>query len=209
MESIFSNIGKRIVGKLNREFNHQTHKIVCLLGVSSTGKSHLIKSLIESRQDWTFSPSYTTKHTEKRDLAFNNNIFISRSEFIDQWHNNKLIGVINIHQNYYGQKSDEICKKLDSNNVICILHYSNIKEWKKIFPSTIFIYIIPGDFSKWMRLFWGRKLSPINKILRFINGLYELLTIFFSFRKIDYRIQNDFSEEIVIEFLSTMDKIAN
>ena len=71
---------------MNQGFNHQKHKIVCLLGVSSTGKSYLINSLIKLRQDWTYSPSYTTRQREKRDELFDNNIHLSKSEFIEQWH---------------------------------------------------------------------------------------------------------------------------
>jgi guanylate kinase len=193
---------------LNQGFNHQKHKIVCLLGVSSTGKSYLINSLIKLRQDWTYSPSYTTRQREKRDELFDNNIHLSKSEFIEQWHKNKLIGVIRIHQNYYDQNINEVYKKLVSKNVICVLHYSNIKEWKERFPSTIFVYIYPGDFFKWLKIFLSRESSLINKISRLVNGLFEILTIQLYSRMIDYRIGNDFTEATIDDFLKTVDRIA-
>jgi guanylate kinase len=115
---------------------------------SGTGKTTLVKSLVESLPKITVSISHTTRGKRPNEAHGINYYFVEREAFLQMIaHDDFLEHAIIFDQHYGTSKSyvmDTLAKGID---VILEIDWQGHQQIKRLFPESISIYILPPSLK--------------------------------------------------------------
>ena len=176
-------------------------KIVTLSGMSGVGKSFFIKQLLSRIDCFEKLKAVTTRNIRKDEVNGVDKYFISLDEFIHEDSNSEMCAVNEVFRNMYGSYKKDIEKILNGTNLITELYYSEVPDFKKQYPDTISIYIVPGDVALAIKNLEARNIEgdEFEKRIHDIKNELE----FFSKMDIDcfdYILVNDYNLYSVDEF---------
>ncbi len=77
-------------------------KIIVIVAPSGTGKSTLIKKLVQDVTDLTWSVSCTTRPKRMGEVEGQDYFFVTEKDFVTKKENNEFIEWARVHSNYYG-----------------------------------------------------------------------------------------------------------
>lgn len=122
--------------------------IITLSGISGAGKSHFIKSLIERCESFEKLKAVTTRAKRKDEVEGVDKFFLSLEDFSEKESKDQMRIVNNVFGNMYGYYKEDLEKTSKGINLVTELYYKEIPNFKKEYPNTISIYILPSDISK-------------------------------------------------------------
>lgn len=122
--------------------------IITLSGISGAGKSHFIKSMIERFENFEKLKAVTTRQKRKDEIESVDKFFLSMNEFETKNKNGEMCVVNNVFGNLYGYYKSDIDKTQNGINLITELYYKEVEKFKKEYPNTISVYVLPNDISK-------------------------------------------------------------
>jgi guanylate kinase len=111
---------------------------------SGTGKTTLVKQLLQSLANITVSISHTTRKKRENEIADRDYYFISREEFEHRIAQNDFLEYATIFSNLYGTSKQWVNKTLEEGkDVILEIDWQGYQQVKLLFPDTIGIFILP------------------------------------------------------------------
>lgn len=122
--------------------------IITLSGISGAGKSHFIKNVIERFDNFEKLKAVTTRPKRKDEIEGIDKFFLPLKEFETKNENGEMCVVNNVFGNLYGYYKSDMDKTTKGINLITELYYKEVESFKKEYPNTISVYILPEDISK-------------------------------------------------------------
>jgi guanylate kinase len=116
---------------------------------SGTGKSSLVKSLLELDSHLTVSISHTTRAPRGQEQDGREYHFISQEEFQDKVTADDFIEWAEVHGNLYGTSRAAIQERIAAGeDVILEIDWQGALQIKKLFPNAVLIFILPPSWEE-------------------------------------------------------------
>lgn len=115
---------------------------------SGTGKTTLVKAVVDAMSHITVSISHTTRPMRPNEEHGINYYFISKNEFQHLIDHHDFLEHATIFDNYYGTSKSWVEKTLRQGiDVILEIDWQGHQQIKRLFPSAIGIFILPPSFE--------------------------------------------------------------
>jgi len=181
-------------------------KIVVIVAPSGTGKSTLIKRLMDEVPSLKWSVSCTTRPKRPGETEGVDYFYITVKDFEKRIENNELIEWAKVHSNYYGTSKQFVEEGLNAGeNLLFDLDVQGCDQVKKIYGDEAkVIFIEPPSVEELEKRLTGRGTDNPEVIAeRLKNSIHELK------RKNDYdfNVVNDDIEKAYIGLKSVVEKI--
>jgi guanylate kinase len=156
---------------------------------SGTGKTSLVKALLESTPDLTLSISHTTRAIRNGEVHGVHYHFTEKTRFEEMIGDGYFVEYAEVFGNYYGTShtgvSDQLAKGHD---VLLEIDWQGAAQVRKLFPHSIQIFIIPPSLDALRERLSNRGQDSAEVIQTRLNGAVEEIRQHLSF---DYLIVND------------------
>lgn len=156
---------------------------------SGTGKTTLVKALIESVPGITVSISHTTRPQRPGEIHGVNYYFIDVAEFNRMSGHHDFLEHAEIFDNYYGTSKKWVTDTLKSGqDVILEIDWQGCQQILRLFPDTITIFILPPSVNDLLQRLTNRNQDKPEIIKRRISDVSETVS---HIHEYDYAIIND------------------
>lgn len=123
-------------------------KIFVISAPSGTGKTTIIKRIMEIFPELTFSISATTRERRSFEIDGKDYFFISEEEFKKKIENDEFVELEKFYDYYYGTLKSFVNKKLEENcSLIFEVDVKGALNIKKCYPEAILIFIEPPSIE--------------------------------------------------------------
>jgi guanylate kinase len=123
-------------------------KLYVIAAPSGTGKTTLVKALIESLPDITVSISYTTRPKRPGEIDGVNYHFITEPEFKKMIDHQDFLEYAFVFQNLYGTSRSWVEKTLkQGQDVILEIDWQGCRQILTLFPESVSIFILPPSLD--------------------------------------------------------------
>lgn len=184
--------------------------IITLSGMSGAGKSFHIKKVLEKFNNFEKLKAVTTRKPRKDEQDGIDKYFMTLEEFRQRNDNDELSVVNEIFGNMYAYLKSDIEKLNNGIDLITELYYKDIPEFKKQFPNTVSIYVLPSDVAVAIDKLENRKIKAEEFAERATDIKNELE--FLSSNEIDcfdYMLVNNYDSSSVKELENFIVKTIN
>lgn len=177
-------------------------KLYILSAPSGTGKSTVIKKLLELRSDLTFSVSATTRLPRPGDVEGETYFFKTKPEFERMIKDRELLEYAEFAGNYYGTPIAPILEKMENGiDTILDIEVNGYRQIKTLIPEAVSIFLIPPSMDELERRLRARGTDSDPVIdIRLKTARRELDEM----ENYDYIVENDFVRNAVSQILLIM-----
>lgn len=138
----------------------KTGMLIVLSGPSGVGKDSVLKLILKERKDLRLSISYTTRLPRSGEVDGVDYHFVSKQEFEKLIDNGEMLEYATYCGNYYGTRSFEIDKELESgNSVILEIEVQGALQVIKKRKDAVSIFIVPSSVEELKNRLIGRGLD--------------------------------------------------
>ncbi len=156
---------------------------------SGTGKTTLVKALVENIPKIMVSISHTTRPQRPNEKHGTNYYFISRSEFEKMIAHQDFLEYATIFDHLYGTSKSWVEKKLSEGiDVILEIDWQGHQQIKQLFPDSISIFILPPSLNDLRERLIKRNQDHPDVIQK---RLADVKTTIPHLREFDYLVIND------------------
>ncbi len=171
--------------------------LIVISGFSGAGKGTLVRSLLETYDDYALSISMTTRGPRPGEVHGREYFFVDRETFEKKIAENGLIEHATYCDNYYGTPRDYVEQQLAAGrNVILEIEIQGALQVRKIFPEALLLFVTPPSADELKRRLVGRGTETeevIKKRLARADEESEFMDAY------DYIVVNDDLAECVRE----------
>lgn len=175
----------------------QTGNLYTIAAPSGTGKTTLVKTLVDSLSDITVSVSHTTRPRRPAEVDGVNYYFTEMAEFRRMIERQEFIEYATVFNNFYGTSrkwvEDTLARGID---VILEIDWQGCQQIKKIFPQCISIFILPPSLEALSERLVCRNQDKPEIIEQRIADAQETI---FHIPEFDFMVVNDQFETAVQE----------
>lgn len=176
--------------------------MIIISGTTCAGKGTVIKELLKRNKNLKLSISYTSRDIRPGDVAGSTYHFVSKEEFESKIANGDFLEYALVHGNYYGTPKGEIIKMLDEGyDVILEIDVEGAKKIKKMFPSTILIFIMAPSMEVVKERIKNRNSESTEQILQRFKTAYQEINEVYNY---NYVVVNDILEDAVLKVESIL-----
>ncbi len=116
---------------------------------SGTGKSSLVKALLEVDSHMELSVSHTTRPPRGQEMHGRDYYFVSHEEFDRMVANDAFVEWAHVHNNRYGTSRKAIEDKIAAGaDVVLEIDYQGAQQIKKTFANAVLIFILPPSWEE-------------------------------------------------------------
>ena len=172
-------------------------KLFVISAPSGTGKTSLIKSLLEDpmSSNTKLGISCTTREKRPKEKDGISYFFISEEEFKERVNNKNFLEYAEVFGNLYGTPKDWVLSILAKDeNVILELDTQGALQVKETFPNTQTIFIIPPSYEDLTKRLEQRAQDSTEEIQRRLNEARKEITIGKDFDQII--VNNNFDDAL-------------
>ena len=172
-------------------------KLFVISAPSGTGKTSLIKSLLEDpmSSNTKLGISCTTRERRPKEKDGISYFFISEEEFKERVNNKNFLEYAEVFGNLYGTPKDWVISILAKDeNVILELDIQGALQVKETFPNTQTIFIIPPSYEDLTKRLEQRAQDSTEEIQRRLNEARKEITIGKDFDQII--VNNNFDDAL-------------
>ena len=138
----------------------KTGMLIALSAPSGVGKDSVLKLILKERKDLRLSISYTTRLPRSGEVDGVDYHFVSKQEFEKLIDNGEMLEYATYCGNYYGTRSFEIDKELESgNSVILEIEVQGARQVIKKRKDAVSIFIVPSSVEELKNRLIGRGLD--------------------------------------------------
>lgn len=167
---------------------------------SGTGKTSLVKALLEQTKDLTLSISHTTRTSRPGEIDGVHYHFTPKERFVEMICDGYFVEHAEVFGNYYGTSHTGITTQLEQgHDVLLEIDWQGAEQVRKIFPDSIQIFIIPPSLAELRQRLSNRGQDSEEVIQTRLNGAVEEMRQHVSF---DYLIVNDMFDHALIDLQS-------
>ena len=172
-------------------------KLFVISAPSGTGKTSLIKSLLEDpmSSNTKLGISCTTREKRPKEKDGISYFFISEEEFKERVNNKNFLEYAEVFGNLYGTPKDWVLSILAKDeNVILELDIQGALQVQETFPNTQTIFIIPPSYEDLTKRLEQRAQDSTEEIQRRLNEARKEITIGKDFDQII--VNNNFDDAL-------------
>lgn len=164
---------------------------------SGTGKSSLVKALLEVDARMELSVSHTTRPPRGQEMHGREYYFVSNEEFDRMVANNAFVEWANVHSNRYGTSRKAIEDKIAAGaDIVLEIDYQGAIQIKDQFPNAVLIFILPPSWPE-LRARLMRRAEDSEEVieLRMRNAAEEVAHV----DRFDFVIINEMFERALFD----------
>ncbi|GAC1372753.1 MAG: guanylate kinase [Aquirhabdus sp.] len=177
-----------------------TGLLFVVAAASGTGKTSLVKALLEKTKDLTLSISHTTRTSRPGEIDGVHYHFTPKERFVEMICDGYFVEHAEVFGNYYGTSHTGITSQLEQgHDVLLEIDWQGAEQVRKIFPNSIQIFIIPPSKAALRERLSGRGQDSAEVIETRLNGSVEEMRQHVSF---DYLIVNDVFDDALFDLQS-------
>ena len=178
-------------------------KLFVISGASGVGKSTVLKRVLDSKENITFSVSATTRAPREGEQDGVNYYFVSHETFRQMIENDEFVEYDDHMKNYYGTPRRQLDEKLDKGDVILDIEPVGAFNVRAQCPEAVLIFIAPPSYEELERRLRSRGDTPEDQIkVRLERARWEME----QSKKYDYIVINDQVEACADEILRIIEK---
>ncbi|HEX5806529.1 MAG TPA: guanylate kinase [Macromonas sp.] len=164
---------------------------------SGTGKSSLVKALLEVDSRMELSVSHTTRAPRGQEVHGREYYFVSNEEFDRMVANGAFVEWANVHSNRYGTSRKAIEEKIAAGaDIVLEIDYQGAIQIKDKFPNAVLIFILPPSWPELRARLMRRAEDSEDVIaLRMKNAAEEVANV----GKFDFVIINELFERALFD----------
>jgi guanylate kinase len=182
-------------------------KIIVVSAPSGTGKTTIVRRVLECYPSLIFSVSATTRQKRDSEVDGKDYFFITEEEFISRIDNNEFAEWEKVYDYYYGTFRYFIEETIISGkSIILELDVNGAIALKKIYNEANLIYILPPDTEELVKRLKNRRTETEADLLKRIERAKMELSMKDKF---DYLVLNKDLEKAVLETKSLIKRIIN
>lgn len=156
---------------------------------SGTGKTTLVKALVESLSKITVSISHTTRPKRSNEMHGINYYFVDVTEFANLINQHEFLEHAVIFGHHYGTSKTMVKETLAKGiDVILEIDWQGHQQIKKLFPQTIGIFILPPSLADLRERLLKRNQDDPDIIRKRLADVKETISHIPEF---DYLVIND------------------
>ena len=156
---------------------------------SGTGKTSLVKALLERVSNLHVSVSHTTRPQRPGELEGVHYHFTSQKEFLAQVEQAGFIEYAEVFGNYYGTSQDTVKQQLaKGHDVLLEIDWQGAERVRRLFPESKQIFILPPSQFDLRQRLSNRGTDSVEVIEHRLSCAVEDMQQFINF---DYVIIND------------------
>lgn len=116
---------------------------------SGTGKSSLVKALLEVDSHMELSVSHTTRAPRGQEMHGRDYYFVSHEEFDRMVANDAFVEWAHVHNNRYGTSRKAIEDKIAAGaDVVLEIDYQGAQQIRKAFANAVLVFILPPSWEE-------------------------------------------------------------
>ena len=182
--------------------------LLAFAGITGVGKSYFAEK-VEKRLSFKKVHTIRTRKMRPGEQNGKTGIFTSKEELEQMKKEGKIVYDFEVFGGTYAYLKDEI---LSNEDYVFEMHYTTIKDWKKIRPDIVTIYLIPRDIGVALQKIKERRLTKEKEEER-LQEIKEQYNEFMSNKRLqkmfDYIIYNDYNEKSENEIMDLVSKLMN
>ncbi len=166
---------------------------------SGTGKTSLVKSLLEMMPSLYVSISHTTRPKRAYETDGLHYHFVEKNEFESLIQNGQFLEYANVFDNYYGTSKIWVEQQLqEGKDIILEIDWQGAQQIKKLVPDAITIFILPPSYETLRSRLVGRG-DDEDVISRRMEGARAELV---HYNEYDFIVINDDFNHALNELIS-------
>ena len=178
-------------------------RLFVISGASGVGKSTVLKRVLDSKENITFSVSATTRAPREGEQDGVNYYFVSHETFRQMIENGEFVEYDDHMKNYYGTPRRQLDEKLEKGDVILDIEPVGAFNVRAQCPEAVLIFIAPPSYEELERRLRSRGDTPEDQIqVRLERARWEME----QSQKYDYIVINDRVETCADEILNIIEK---
>ncbi|OGU38736.1 MAG: guanylate kinase [Ignavibacteria bacterium RIFOXYB2_FULL_35_12] len=124
-------------------------KIFAISAPSGTGKTTIVKRLLNEIPELIYSVSATTRKKRSNEKSGADYFFISEQKFLDKINKNEFVEWEKVYDYYYGTFKYYVNQNInDGKNIIAEVDVKGALALKNIYPEAILIFIAPPSLDE-------------------------------------------------------------
>ena len=181
---------------------------IIISGTTCAGKGTVIKKLLANHNDIVLSTSYTSREKRESEIDGLDYFFVTKEEFERKIENGDFLEYAQVqYGSYYGTPKKEVLELLDSGkDVILEIDVQGAKQIKRLYPSTILIFIMAPSMREVKRRIMLRGMENIDQIIARFKVAYNEIN---QINDYNYVVVNDDLDSAVskVEAILTSEKL--
>ncbi|MDO4223150.1 MAG: guanylate kinase [Acinetobacter sp.] len=164
---------------------------------SGTGKTSLVKALLDRMSNLHISVSHTTRPQRVGEVDGVHYHFIEKQQFLKNIEQNAFIEYAEVFGNYYGTSHATVQQQLDQgHDVLLEIDWQGAEQVRKLFPNSIQIFILPPSQFELRQRLSNRKTDSLEVIEHRLSCAVTDMQHYVNF---DYVIVNEVFDKAVAE----------
>ena len=184
-----------------------TGKLIVISAPSGTGKTTVVKKLLQQSTNLEASVSFTTRKMRENEKEGLDYFFVSEKTFANMIQNNDFLEHATVFGNFYGTEKKSVSENLKEGvNVILEIDWQGALQIKSSMPSCVMIFLIPPSKEVLLARLKNRGTDSDQEIAyRFNQAVLDLE----QSDKFDHVLVNDQLEKVVTEIALCIEGKAN
>lgn len=164
---------------------------------SGTGKTSLVKALLDRIGNLHISVSHTTRPQRVGEVDGVHYHFINKDEFSQQINEGRFIEYAEVFGNYYGTSHAKVQEQLNKgHDVLLEIDWQGAEQVRRLFPDSIQIFILPPSQFELRQRLSNRKTDALEVIEHRLSCAVADMQHYVNF---DYVVVNDVFDKAVAE----------
>lgn len=164
---------------------------------SGTGKTSLVKALLDRIGNLHISVSHTTRPQRVGEVDGVHYHFINKDEFSQQINEGRFIEYAEVFSNYYGTSHAKVQEQLNKgHDVLLEIDWQGAEQVRRLFPDSIQIFILPPSQFELRQRLSNRKTDALEVIEHRLSCAVADMQHYVNF---DYVVVNDVFDKAVAE----------
>ena len=184
-----------------------TGKLIVISAPSGTGKTTVVKKLLQQSTNLEASVSFTTRKMRENEKEGLDYFFVSEKTFTNMIQNDDFLEHATVFGNYYGTEKKSVTENLKKGvNVILEIDWQGALQIKSSMPSCVMIFLIPPSKEVLLARLKNRGTDSDQEIAyRFNQAVLDLE----QSNKFDHVLVNDQLDKVVTEIALCIEGKAN
>ena len=184
-----------------------TGKLIVISAPSGTGKTTVVKKLLQQSTNLEASVSFTTRKMRENEKEGLDYFFVSEKTFANMIQNDDFLEHATVFGNFYGTEKKSVSENLNEGvNVILEIDWQGALQIKSSMPSCVMIFLIPPSKEVLLTRLKNRGTDSDQEIAyRFNQAVLDLE----QSNKFDHVLVNDQLEKVVTEIALCIEGKAN
>ena len=186
---------------------HITGKLIVISAPSGTGKTTVVKKLLEQNANLAASVSFTTRKIRENEKESLDYFFVGKKTFENMIRNNDFLEYATVFGNFYGTERGSVSQNLEKGiNVILEIDWQGAQQIKSRMPECVMIFLIPPSREVLLSRLKNRGTDSDQEIeYRFNQAVLDLE----QSDMFDHVLVNDQLDKVVSEISLCIDGNAN